>query len=235
MGASVLARIPEVGRSRRPTHVWTADQDPAFLEAFEFLRLNLQLICHDGEPGGRGDEPRRRRRQEHGGGMAGPVAGPQRRGGRGRRPRPAQARAARLPERRSASPAPACSTPCSPRTPTTTATRRRSLPRRRTSSTRRMPSRTRGNGERAPHGRRVYTDDDVTAGLVELARFGGNARRAARSLKGAGRDIPSPPCAGGRTCTPISTPRSASARARGTVGRPAPAPADGRPPACHRR
>ena len=44
MGAPVLARIPEVGRSRRPTHVWAADQDPAFLEAFEFLRLNLQLM-----------------------------------------------------------------------------------------------------------------------------------------------------------------------------------------------
>ena len=49
MDASVLARIPEVGRSRRPTHIWTPHQDPAFLESFEFLRLNLQLTAHDGD------------------------------------------------------------------------------------------------------------------------------------------------------------------------------------------
>jgi hypothetical protein len=44
-------------------------------------------------------------------------------------------------------------------------------------------------GEHSGPGRRTYTDDDITAGLAELARLGGNARRAARSLKGAGRDI----------------------------------------------
>jgi hypothetical protein len=44
--------------------------------------------------------------------------------------------------------------------------------------------------EKAPFGRRVYSDDEITAGLVELARFDGNARRAARALKHGGRDIP---------------------------------------------
>lgn len=43
---------------------------------------------------------------------------------------------------------------------------------------------------RAASGRRVYTADDVTAGLGELAHHSGNARRASRSLKSAGRDIP---------------------------------------------
>jgi len=40
-----------------------------------------------------------------------------------------------------------------------------------------------------PHGRRVYTSEDINIGLDELARLGGNARKAARSLKASGRDI----------------------------------------------
>jgi hypothetical protein len=40
-----------------------------------------------------------------------------------------------------------------------------------------------------PQGRRVYTSDDINIGLDELARLGGNARKAARSLKASGRDI----------------------------------------------
>jgi Mrp family chromosome partitioning ATPase len=38
--------------------------------------------------------------------------------------------------------------------------------------------------------RRVYTAEDIKAGLTELAQCGGNARAAARSLKLAGRDFP---------------------------------------------
>ena len=49
IGAPVLARIPEIGRNRRPAHIWTPQQDPAFLESFEFLRLNLQLAAQDGD------------------------------------------------------------------------------------------------------------------------------------------------------------------------------------------
>jgi Mrp family chromosome partitioning ATPase len=44
-------------------------------------------------------------------------------------------------------------------------------------------------GDDRPHGRRVYTEEDITLGLEELARVGGNARRAARSLKAAGHDV----------------------------------------------
>ena len=45
METSVLTRVPEVERSR---HVWTPHEDRAFLESFEFLRLNLQLMGHEG-------------------------------------------------------------------------------------------------------------------------------------------------------------------------------------------
>jgi Mrp family chromosome partitioning ATPase len=44
MGAPVLARIPQPPRSRRLTQASGPHEDPAFLEAFEFLRLNLQLM-----------------------------------------------------------------------------------------------------------------------------------------------------------------------------------------------
>ena len=44
MGVPVLARIPQPPRSRRLTPASGPHEDPAFLEAFEFLRLNLQLM-----------------------------------------------------------------------------------------------------------------------------------------------------------------------------------------------
>jgi Mrp family chromosome partitioning ATPase len=43
--------------------------------------------------------------------------------------------------------------------------------------------------ERATPSRR-YSEDDITTGLSELARYRGHARRAARALKGSGRNIP---------------------------------------------
>jgi Mrp family chromosome partitioning ATPase len=45
MGLSVLTRIPEVERLRKN---WDGHEEPAFVEAFEFLRLNLELLGHDG-------------------------------------------------------------------------------------------------------------------------------------------------------------------------------------------
>jgi Mrp family chromosome partitioning ATPase len=44
--------------------------------------------------------------------------------------------------------------------------------------------------ERSPHGRRTHSDEDIRVGLVELARHRGHARRAARSLQASGRTIP---------------------------------------------
>ena len=41
-----------------------------------------------------------------------------------------------------------------------------------------------------PAGRRPHTEEEITVGLVELARCRGHVRRAARSLRASGRNIP---------------------------------------------
>lgn len=43
LSAPVLARVPKLPRSKRRDHTWSVQQDRAFVEAFELLRLNLQL------------------------------------------------------------------------------------------------------------------------------------------------------------------------------------------------
>lgn len=213
--APVLARIPEVGRSRRPTHVWTPDQDPAFLEAFEFLRLNLQLMGHDG-------------------GQVVAVTSPAAADGKStvvgwlarslalsgeevvavdldlRKPElhtylntTREPGAGVLDALLAAAP----DDNGDPRALLAGA-QKVEHPADRESEA--------ANGEQAPQGRRVYTDDDVTAGLVELARFGGNARRAARSLKGAGPDIPESTLRRWRDMHADLYAEIRSARARGT-------------------
>ena len=44
VGAPVLARVPELTRQRASSPPSAVAEDPAFADAFEFLRLNLQLI-----------------------------------------------------------------------------------------------------------------------------------------------------------------------------------------------
>jgi Mrp family chromosome partitioning ATPase len=191
VGASVLVRIPEVGRSRRPSHVWTPDQDPSFLEAFEFLRLNLQLTASDDDS------------------QVIAVTSPAAADGKstvvGWLARSMALSGAevvgvdldsRKPELHAYLNA--------PREPgagvldaliASDAGRdagSRALLAQGDNAERfeepapDMPV----DGEPPGRGRRIYTEDDVTAGLVELSRFTGNARRAARSLRTAGRDIP---------------------------------------------
>jgi Mrp family chromosome partitioning ATPase len=190
MGASVLARIPEVARSKRPTHVWNADQDPWFLEAFEFLRLNLQLMVHDGDcqvvavtsPGtadGKstvvawlarslalsGDEVVAvdldlRKPELHA------YLNADHRPGGGVLDALVTADVDRYRVRSALLDAPG------------------------DGEHRTDPESESTDGEQPAQGRRIYSDDDIAAGLVELARFAGNARRAARSLKTADRDIP---------------------------------------------
>lgn len=176
MDTSILARIPEVARGQRPVQLWSSEQDPAFLEAFEFLRLNLQLTSRDGE------------------GLVVAVTSPAASDGKSlvlawlarslalsgaevvavdldlRKPElhsylnivrePGTGVLDALMVASDAAP------PASDAADTTT------------------------NGDPHGHGRRVYSDEDVTTGLVELSRFAGNARRAARSLRAAGRDVP---------------------------------------------
>jgi Mrp family chromosome partitioning ATPase len=195
MGASVLARIPEVGRSRRPTHIWTPQQDPAFLESFEFLRLNLQLTARDGDS------------------QVVAVTSPAAADGKstvvGWLARSLALSGAevmavdldlRKPELHAYLNA--------PREPgggvldalfasadDHDADRQRLLTdglgeNHGDPQSTLADGEAQADGEGQASGRRVYSEADITAGLVELARVAGNARRAARSLRAAGRDIP---------------------------------------------
>ena len=192
MGTSILARIPEVARGRHPAHVWSRDQDPAFLEAFEFLRLNLQLTTHDTDS------------------QVVAVTSPAAADGK-------SMVVAWLARSLALSGAEVVAVDLDLRKPelhdyldavrepgngvldalmiAADAAHDRPPPPRlvegdgaqsRATADGKPPA----DGEPHAQSRRVYTDEDVTSGLVELSRFAGNARRAARSLKSAGRDIP---------------------------------------------
>jgi Mrp family chromosome partitioning ATPase len=175
---SVLTRIPAVERSRRLTQVWTPHQDRAFLEAFEFLRLNLQLMGRDGDS------------------MVVAMTSPTANDGKttvvgwlaralalsgdevvavdldlrkpelhtyfnaNREPGDGVLEALLSAATENGGPPPAAE----------------------------LDADDEDHDDR-PSGRRVYTEDDVHIGLDELARLGGNARKAARSLKASGRDI----------------------------------------------
>jgi Mrp family chromosome partitioning ATPase len=179
METSVLTRIPAVERSRRLTQVWTPHQDRAFLESFEFLRLNLQLMGRDGDS------------------MVVAMTSPTANDGKttvvgwlaralalsgdevvavdldlrkpelhtyfnaNREPGDGVLEALLSAATENGGPPPAVGAEA---------------------------DEDEGQEDR-PHGRRVYTEDDIQIGLDELARLGGNARKAARSLKAAGRDI----------------------------------------------
>ena len=167
MEAPILARIPH-GPHRRPlTQIQLRASDEAFLEAFEFLRLNLQLT---------GPEDR---------GLAVAVTSPTARDGK-------TTVVAWLARSLAQSGAEVVAVDLDLRTPELQTY----------FDAPDDPAKgvleallEFGDGEgmladKAPFGRRVYSDDEITAGLVELARFDGNARRAARALKLGGRDIP---------------------------------------------
>jgi Mrp family chromosome partitioning ATPase len=176
--ASVLTRVPAVERSRRLTQVWTPHQDRAFLESFEFLRLNLQLMGRDGDS------------------MVVAVTSPTASDGKTttvgwlaralalsgdevvavdldlRKPElHTYFNAAREPGDGvlEALLSAATENGAGPPPPTEAEDDETHDDRR--------------------QGRRVYTSDDINIGLDELARLGGNARKAARSLKASGRDI----------------------------------------------
>jgi len=183
MGASVLARIPDVGRSR-PANIWTEEQDPSFLEAFEFLRLNLQLIGVDrSSPVLAVTSPSQGEGKST---VTGWLARSLALSGEEvigvdldlRKPElhaylnaPRDATAgvldALIASDQKPEPGPSLVEDYDPE----------------------PDGHEEKGGNHVGARRRAYTDDDVTAGLVEVARSGGNARRAARSLKAAGRDI----------------------------------------------
>jgi Mrp family chromosome partitioning ATPase len=190
MEAPILARIPH-GPHRRPlTQIQLRASDEAFLEAFEFLRLNLQLM---------GPEGRSR---------AVAFTSPTARDGK-------TMVVAWLARSLAQSGAEVVAVDLDLRTPEL--------------QTYFDPSDDSGKGvleallqsqdadglpaDKGPFGRRVYSDDEITAGLVELARFDGNARRAARALKLADRDIPESTL---RRWKDVHASRYAEIRARGS-------------------
>jgi Mrp family chromosome partitioning ATPase len=184
LGAPVLTRVPG---ARRLTHIWGSDQDPAFLEAFEFLRLNLQLMGHDG-------------------GLVLAVTSPAAADGKStvvswlsrslalsghevvavdldlRKPElHAYLNATREPGSGVLDALLATELAEEGAHPL--------LPASDDLAEAAANANGLENGERPARGRRVYDDDDIAAGLVEVARFAGNTRRAARSLRREGRDI----------------------------------------------
>jgi Mrp family chromosome partitioning ATPase len=174
MEASVLTRIPEVERSRRLTQVWTPHQDRAFLEAFEFLRLNLQLMGKDGAS------------------LVVAVTSPTAGDGK-------TTVVGWLARSLALSGDEVVAVDLDLRKPELhtyfNATREpgdgvlEALVAAATENGAEPPAPASADADDRPHGRRVYSTEDITTGLDELARKGGNARRAARSLKASGHDI----------------------------------------------
>jgi polysaccharide biosynthesis transport protein len=180
LGTSVLARIPEAGR-RRPTHVWSTDQNPSFLEAFEFLRLNLQLVGADG-----GSQVIAVTSPAPGEGKSTVVGWLARSLALSGEEVMAVDLDLRKPELHAY-----LNAPREPGTGVLDALLatddngqhgRHGLP----SGTDSDPLNDPRSESGARHGHSI---DDITAALAELSRQGGNARRAARSLKTAGRDV----------------------------------------------
>jgi Mrp family chromosome partitioning ATPase len=180
METSVLTRIPAVERSRRLTQVWTPHQDRAFLESFEFLRLNLQLMGRDGDS------------------MVVAMTSPTANDGK-------TTVVGWLARALALSGDEVVAVDLDLRKPELhtyfNANREPGdgvLEALLSASTENggPPPALEHDGDAdddahddRPQGRRVYTSDDINIGLDELARLGGNARKAARSLKAAGRDI----------------------------------------------
>jgi Mrp family chromosome partitioning ATPase len=181
METSVLTRIPAVERSRRLTQVWTPHQDRAFLESFEFLRLNLQLMGRDGDS------------------MVVAMTSPTANDGK-------TTVVSWLARALALSGDEVVAVDLDLRKPELhtyfNANREPGdgvLEALLSAATENggPPALEADDGDAdvedahddRPHGRRVYTSEDINIGLDELARLGGNARKAARSLKASGRDI----------------------------------------------
>jgi Mrp family chromosome partitioning ATPase len=182
METSVLTRIPAVERSRRLTQVWTPHQDRAFLESFEFLRLNLQLMGRDGDS------------------MVVALTSPTANDGK-------TTVVGWLARALALSGDEVVAVDLDLRKPELhtyfNANREpgdgvlEALLSAATENGAGPPPAAESDDEAdadeshddRPQGRRVYTSDDINIGLDELARLGGNARKAARSLKASGRDI----------------------------------------------
>jgi Mrp family chromosome partitioning ATPase len=164
MEVPVLARIPERARARRMAR--GPHEDKAFLEAFEFLRQNLQLM--DNERGGMVIAVTS---AANGDGKTTVVSWLARSLALGGGEVVAVDLDVRKPElHRSLSALDQAAN---------------GVPPARRGDAAEQPAGAAGDGRR-----RVHSTEEVEAGLRELVRRGGSVRSAARSLKEAGRDIP---------------------------------------------
>ncbi len=183
MGMSVLTRIPRVGQAHRLRRNWDGHDEPAFAEAFEFLRLNLELLGHDGDS------------------LVVAVTSPAADDGK-------TTVVAGLARSLATSGAEVVAVDLDLRKPdlhtyfdTSSALGGGVL-----DAILESGYAENGNADPPPaqehaapdpeaelaatRGRRAHTEEDVAIGLVELARCRGQARRAARALKASGRNIP---------------------------------------------
>jgi Mrp family chromosome partitioning ATPase len=183
MGVSVLTRIPKVGQPQRLRSNWDGHDEPAFAEAFEFLRLNLELLGHDGKS------------------LVVAVTSPAADDGK-------TTVVAGLARSLATSGAEVVAVDLDLRKPdlhtffdTSGALGGGVLEAlvevgysengRADAWAAREPAEPDPEAEfDASQSRRAYTEEDIAVGLVELARCRGQARRAARSLKASGRNIP---------------------------------------------
>jgi Mrp family chromosome partitioning ATPase len=213
IGAPVLTRIPDVGDSLLLTQTWYPNQEPGFLEAFEFLRLNLDLMGHD-----RGSAV-----------LA--VTSPKATDGK-------TTVVAWLARSLALNGAEVVAVDLDVRNPQLhnyfdfpeetgngVLDALLELTYDREDAADGAAGRD-GNGEAqlveagATHGRRAYSDEDINVGLAELVRCRGNTRRAARSLSAAGHDIPESALRRWRDDHPELYAEMRAARRRGTVAAP---------------
>jgi Mrp family chromosome partitioning ATPase len=176
MGTSVLTRIPHW-----PGDARESSQESAFAEAFEFLRLNLELIGHEGDS------------------VVVAVTSPT--AGEGK-----TTVVAWLASSLAASGAEVTALDLDLRKPELHTYFDAPLDGQNGALEALLESVHNGDGaaeardepavpeplgeDRPAPGRRAYSEEDITTGLAELARSRGHARRAARALKDSGRNIP---------------------------------------------
>ncbi len=189
MGVAVLSTIPRVEQSERPTDIAGLSDEPAFVEAFEFLRLNLEVTGHDGDS------------------VVVAVTSPAAADGK-------TTVVAWLARSLALSGAEVVAVDLDLRKPELhtyfphssqpgsgvleallesgydTNGSGDARPELAEADGQEPPEAELLGDDRSSQGRRAYTEEDITAGLAELARCRGHARRAARSLKGSGRNIP---------------------------------------------
>lgn len=183
MGLSVLTRIPRVGQAHRLRRDWDGHDEPAFAEAFEFLRLNLELLGHDGDS------------------LVVAVTSPAADDGK-------TTVVAGLARSLATSGAEVVAVDLDLRKPdlhtyfdtssalgggVLDAILESGYAENGNADPRQAQEHAAPDPEAefaATRGRRAHTEEDIAIGLVELARCRGQARRAARALKASGRNIP---------------------------------------------